>query len=294
MKNIAFEPLLGLARRAWAGFFVLCWARARRASALVWHTLGVRRRDRAFRIRRVRTPARGAPAKAAEPRPESHLVARVAGEDALRDAPYPLTEDRLGPPPTSPDEPNRWDEGLGELPGAYEDDAVVALARDPNTLWLFWDFARATVEDARRGLIEPRVRLRVFEQGRLVREIDLALESRSFYVSGLSAGHTFTAELVFVAQNGERLIGRSSNPMALPPKGPSPIVDDRFATLPWGLPLARRFDLFADGMSLPPISNSERDALRAASQLGNRLGASEQARRLSGGGSMSARAWSPR
>ncbi|HWV39989.1 MAG TPA: hypothetical protein VN033_16080, partial [Vulgatibacter sp.] len=63
----------------------------------------------------------GAPARAPEARPESFLVSRVAGEDALREAPHPLTEDRLAPPEPRPPTPPQPIERLGELPWAYGD-----------------------------------------------------------------------------------------------------------------------------------------------------------------------------
>jgi len=230
---------------------------------------------------------RGAPAHAAEARPEGYLVSRVVGEEALREAPRPLTEDRLAPPEPPPPAPQPI-ERLGELPWAYDDDAFVALPRDPMTMWLFWDFSQETLAKAREGLEDPRVRLRVWDGENVVRELDLAIESRSFYVNELPSGRSYRGELVFVGRNGERRIGQASNQVHLPPVGPSPIIDDRFATIPWGLPLGPNLDLFAHGAPGPDISNLERQALRSASHPDLRLGASERAT-VRGGGSLSAR-----
>lgn len=231
----------------------------------------------------------GAPAHAAEARPEGYLVSRVAGEDALREAPHPLTEDRLAPPEPPPrPQPALPIEWLGELPWAYDDDAFVALPRDPMTMWLFWDFSPATLARAREGIDDPRVRLRVYDENTVVRELDLALESRSYYVTDLPSGRSYRGELVFVGRNGERLIGHPSNAVHLPPVGPSPVIDDRFATIPWGLPLGPNLDVFAHGAPGPDISNLERQALRSASHPDQRLGASERMS-VRGGGSLSAR-----
>ncbi|HWV38945.1 MAG TPA: DUF4912 domain-containing protein, partial [Vulgatibacter sp.] len=141
------------------------------------------------------------------------------------------------------------------------------------------------------GIDDPRVRLRVFDGDTLMRELDLALESRSFYVTDLPSGRSYRGELVFVGRNGERLIGHPSNQVQLPPLGPSPVIDDRFATIPWGLPLGPGLDLFAHGAPGPDLSNLERQLLRSASHPDQRLGASE---RMSarGGGSLSARSLS--
>ena len=193
---------------------------------------------------------------------------------------------------TQPDEVD--EEGLGELPLGYGDDALIALARDPQTLWCFWDHAHHTVQDAMRGLLHPYARMRVFEQGRLVRELDFALESRSFYVTGLNPGMHYRVELFFLgAGGGEQRIGRPSNTIGLPPRGPSPILDDRFVILPWGMPLARRHDLFARAQAEGGFSGEDRDALYSAS-AGRPLGASENLGPgvPAGGGSQSARPWS--
>lgn len=226
---------------------------------------------------------RGNPAGAREPRPEGYMVARVAGEGAAHEAPIPLTEDRLeetvaaidkaAAPPPAP----VFDEGLGDLPIGYGDDALVALPRDPETLWIYWDYAHPTIQQAMSGLENPYARLRIFEQGRLVREIDFALESRSFYVPNLSAGRHYRAEIYFLGTNGlERRLGRPSNSIGLPPRGPSPIVDDRFATLAWGTPLTRR-DLFARAEPDRGFPDTDRSALFDASRTGRPIGASENA-----------------
>lgn len=259
----------------------------------------------------------GNPGQAREPRPEGHFVSRVRGEKAAHVAPHVLTEDQLEEAGAAvealeaeeevveqreaqPAAPAPYDEGLGDLPWAYGDDAVVALARDPATLWCYWDYAHHTIQDAMRGLDNPHVKLRVYEQGRLVRELDISLESRSYYVNDLAPGRHYRVELFFYGTNGvQNRIGRPSNTIGLPPRGPSPVIDDRFVTLPWGMPLARRHDLFARALAEGGFSGEERDALFAASS-GRPLGASENlppgappgAAGVSGGGSQSARPWS--
>ncbi len=256
----------------------------------------------------------GKPGEAREPRPEGYFVARVRGEAEAHGAPHALTEDHLEEPGALAEEVEKEaaaaadapapapevDEGLGELPWGYGDDAVVALARDPFTLWCYWDYAHHTIQDAMRGLENPHAKLRVFEHGRLVRELDVALESRSYYINDLAPGRHYRVELFFYGTNGgQNRIGKASNTIGLPPRGPSPVLDDRFVTLSWGMPLARRHDLFARAQPEGGFSGEERDALWAAS-AGRPLGASENlppgappgAAGVAGGGSQSARPWS--
>lgn len=314
-ERTALQPVLALLRRAWkvpnGRRFRIRPPRARKPSVpprglggLVDRVVAPLRESflagcRLERQRGRRAPAgagepqawesgEGAPTAAAEPRPEGYFVARILGEDSVRQAPHALQEEALAPPsdvrlaapPTS-----MWDEELGELPASYQDDTFLALPRDPSTLWIFWDFSPRTIEEARYGLEDPRVRLRLFGDERLLREVDLALESRSYYLVELEPGRSYKAELFFVGNNGERLIGHPANRMRLPTKGPSPLIDDRFATIPWGMPLHGGLDLFAAGMIGPWLSDAEREALRVASGSGGPLGASENL----GGGTASGR-----
>jgi uncharacterized protein len=187
----------------------------------------------------------------AEPDPEAHLVARLAGEEAARVA-HPLAENVLGAAPGSRGRrPGRaasapsFDEKLGELPSSYGDDVLVSLPRDPRTLYLYWDHAGPTLERAFAGLAEARSELWIFTRevnGSLsrLRVIEFALASRSYYVHDLEPGRVYTAEIHLVGRGGEeRLLPPRSNAALLPGAGPSPVVDDRFMRILWTEPLER-------------------------------------------------------
>ena len=195
---------------------------------------------------------RAAVSREPEPDPEGYMVARVAGEEALRGAPHPMTESALesarggatrAPEPALGAE--AFDERLGELPWSYADDTLMALARDPRTLFLYWDHAQETLRQAFEGLEGGRAQLWVFVRepdGRWerTRALDFALESRSYYVHDLAPGRIYRAEIHVVDRHGrDRLVPRPSNEMMLPAVGPSPIVDDRFMRIPWGESLQR-------------------------------------------------------
>ncbi|HUL60438.1 MAG TPA: DUF4912 domain-containing protein [Anaeromyxobacteraceae bacterium] len=202
--------------------------------------------------------------------PEGYFVARVRGEDAVREAPHLMTE----PPPRHTEEPERrkdarrprpsgFDEGLGDLPWSYGDDAFMALPRDPRTLFLYWDFAQPTLTAAFGGLDHPVSQLWVFARAGdgwdRVRTIDFALEARGYYVHELEPGRTYRAEIHALDRAGrERLVGRASNEVALPPVGPSPVVDDRFVRLPWNVPLGQ---LLGPGHAGGPFSDEARALL---------------------------------
>jgi hypothetical protein len=180
--------------------------------------------------------------------PDGYFVARVRGEEAARRAPHPMTEGEeredpmsiraLAEVPVPPD-----DEGLGELPWSYGEDVFVGLPRDPRTLFFYWDHSRGTVAKAFEWLDRPRAQLRVFGlrpdgEWELVRTAEFALESRGFYVHDLEPGRSYRGEIHAISRDGrERVVGEPSNEVALPSSGPSPVVDDRFALIPWDLPL---------------------------------------------------------
>jgi hypothetical protein len=156
-----------------------------------------------------------------------------------------------------------YEENLGELPWGYGDDAFVALPRDPKTLFLYWDFSGATTSAAFVGLDHGRAQLWVFvragEGWERIRTIDFALEARGFYVHDLEPGRVYRAEVHAVDRSGrDRLVGRSSNEMMLPPMGPSPIIDDRFIRIPWEMPLGR---LLGPGHAGGPFSAEARALL---------------------------------
>jgi hypothetical protein len=199
------------------------------------------------------------------PDPEGYFVARVRGEDAVREAPHPMAESAY----------DRWsayeegvgaavyDEQLGDIPLMYGDDAFVALPRDPRTVFLYWDHARETVARGFEGLEHPRAQLWVFARAGAawdrIRVLDFALEARSYYVHDLEPGRNYRAEIHVVDRAGrERLLGASSNEVGLPPVGPSPIVDDRFIRIPWDLSLGR---LLGPGHVGGPFSEDARAML---------------------------------
>ncbi len=194
------------------------------------------------------------------PDPEGFFVARVRGEDAARDAPHQLLEPggwEEEPPPQPLD-----DEGLGELPWTYGADLLVALPRDPRTLFVYWDQARSTVDASFAGVPDAKVQLWVFARGNgweRVRVIDVALEARGWYVHDLEPGRPYRAELHVIGSDGQdRVLPGPSIATALPPQGPSPIIDDRFATLPWDVPLPK---LMGPGVPGGPFSEEARALL---------------------------------
>ncbi|WP_147446482.1 DUF4912 domain-containing protein [Corallococcus sp. CA047B] len=170
------------------------------------------------------------PPHAAEPLVEGFFVTKIAGQAEARR--HHLLEEQAPRLPPADATPERQ-EHLTELPLDYQDDAMVLLARDPHTLFVFWDFSDASMQRALDGLPSPRAVLKVFDGEGVAREVDFALESRSFYLRDMSPGRTFRVEAHFVGTDGRsRRIGHSSNRATLPPAGPSSDTSIRFLRNP--------------------------------------------------------------
>ena len=198
------------------------------------------------------------------PDPEGFFVARVRGEEAVRDAPHQLQEP--GGWEEEPPQPPLDDEGLGELPWTYGDDLLVALPRDPRTLFVYWDHASATLDASFANLPGAKVELWIHARGadwERVRVVDVALEARGWYVHDLEPGRAYRAELHLIGSDGQdRLLPGPSVATALPPQGPSSVVDDRYVSLPWQVPLPK---LMGPGLPGGPFSEEARKLLATLS-----------------------------
>jgi hypothetical protein len=115
-------------------------------------------------------------------------------------------------------------EGLGELPRGYGDGRLIALVRDPSTLFLYWDFSSQQIEGAFDGLGAGHARLKLWSVhaggNELLRESEIHLDARGHYARDLPPGHEVRAEIWAVGDKGARML-RASRPVKLPPASES-------------------------------------------------------------------------
>lgn len=200
--------------------------------------------------------------------PAAFFVARVRGEEAVRGAPHPMSESAEGAPLPAEvtGQARPWPEDTGELPWSYGEDTLVVLPRDPRTLFVYWDHAETTLREGFRDLDAPRVELWLYARAgdgwELARRVELALESRGYYVHEVDAGRRYRAELRVVDRAGrERLLGPGSGDAELPPGGPSPFVDDRFVRVEWDEPLGPPLGPGHRGPDFPAEARAELERL---------------------------------
>ncbi len=138
----------------------------------------------------------------------------------------------------APAEPPGWEEGLGALPQGYEDGRLVCLARDPSTAFVYWDLSRQQIAQAFDHGSPARAVLKlILLSGPQLREIDVHLDMRGFYLRDLPTGSEFRVELWAASDKSARLL-RSSRPVRLPPASPSPLIDEQYLQIDFAAPLA--------------------------------------------------------
>ncbi len=124
-------------------------------------------------------------------------------------------------------------------PLPLEEEVPHLLARDPTTLFLFWDLRKDLERGAAFGLDSPRVLFRLYEGAQLVRTVEAPLGRRSLYLEGLEPGHTYSVEAWLVGSDGHaRPTGRRSAPLRLAPAVPSGQLEVQMVRVPWEQPLA--------------------------------------------------------
>jgi hypothetical protein len=137
-----------------------------------------------------------------------------------------------------PPKEHGYAEELGELPWTYGDGRLVALIRDPQTIYVYWDLSQQQIEQAFGGLGTARASLKIWNVrgADLVRDIEVHLESRGWYVRELPSALEVRVELWALGDRGARML-RAARPIKLPPSQPSDVLDEVYATLPLGTPL---------------------------------------------------------
>jgi hypothetical protein len=140
---------------------------------------------------------------------------------------------------TPPSDHLCFEEDLGELPWGYGDGRLICLVRDPSTLYVYWDLSQQQVEQAFGGLGSAQALLNLCTpRGEVIRQVEVHLGGRSWYVHGLPPDAELRAELWAAGEKGARLL-RSGRPVRLPAAGPSSAREELYAVLPLDVPLPR-------------------------------------------------------
>lgn len=128
---------------------------------------------------------------------------------------------------------------LGELPEAYGTGMVMASARDPHWLYVFWDLTDEQQNEYNRASRDKHliVRLLNVAQGnRVVSETHVHPESRNWFIPAPIAGAQYQVELGYNDKQDQWQQVSQSRPVATPPDKLSQDTGADFATLPSEIP----------------------------------------------------------
>ncbi len=155
-------------------------------------------------------------------------------EEGFFEAPAEPRRPRRAPAPSGPLEREPF-----ASPREVGTDAPLLLVRDPTTLFVFWDFRRELERGAALGLRDPKLLIRLYRGADLDRSLELPLTARSTYVTGLTSGQEYTAEVLLLGRDGwTRPVGSRSAVRRLPPGRVSGQLEVRTLRLPWSEPLS--------------------------------------------------------
>jgi len=131
------------------------------------------------------------------------------------------------------------DDQLGELPDSYGTGLLMATARDPHWLYVFWDLTDAQQMTHNKAARDGHLTLRLFvakQAGRVASETPIHPESRNWFVPVPIAGQRYTVELgYFDAKNAWKSISES-RAVATPPDSLAEDTSANFGTLPVEVP----------------------------------------------------------
>ena len=174
---------------------------------------------------------------------QHHAAPALPGVSLSPPGVVPESDVRLHSPSAATPPVHRRDaDDLGELPLGYGDGRLVALIRDPATVYVYWDFSAQQVDQAFAGLGAARAMVKLWNArhgaGELVREAEVQLEARGWYLRDLPAGTELRVELWAVGERGARML-RAARPIRLPPALPSDQLEAFYIRLDLNQPLPK-------------------------------------------------------
>ncbi|NBS06434.1 MAG: DUF4912 domain-containing protein [Verrucomicrobia bacterium] len=167
----------------------------------------------------------------------------------LRKVPIPISPGNhpftlpsfLPPKPTFVPPPFEF---LGDLPESYGTRRLFLTARDPHTLFAYWDFSRQQIQEAEKEASDGRVYLRIFVPGQeQVHQIHVTPGSREWFFPTHRPGTHFQAELGYYQTSGSFHPIAATPTILTPPDAPSSNHQIQFVTIPFHYSFRQLWDL---------------------------------------------------
>ena len=160
----------------------------------------------------------------------------------IRPDTHPFTLPSLLPQPVTPYVPEF--ESLGQLPESYGTRRLFLTARDPQTLFAYWDFTRDQLSEAGKEASDGKIYLQVFIPGKeRVHQIHISPGSREWFLPTQRPATPFQAELGYYRPNGSFHQLALSTEITSPPDSPSANETIEFVTIPFHFSFRQLWDL---------------------------------------------------
>ncbi|MBI4456773.1 MAG: DUF4912 domain-containing protein [Acidobacteria bacterium] len=131
-----------------------------------------------------------------------------------------------------------------QLPDSYGSNRAALLVRDPNWLFVYWEVTQDRIDWARsQGARTPLLRvydvtdLGGSESWHSYFDVYRGEEARAWHIYVPVAGRAYVIEVGYVNGRGQFLPLLRSNRVETPAARISPLIEDRFATIPFDQPL---------------------------------------------------------
>ncbi|MCL6557253.1 MAG: DUF4912 domain-containing protein [Firmicutes bacterium] len=130
---------------------------------------------------------------------------------------------------------------IAELPEVYRENVLRLMVQGPRVIYAYWDLSPGHL----RAAGEKPFVLYLYEEGRLVRKINLPPFTLSWYFRGVEPGSSYRCELGYEGEGGVFLPFLHSNPVNTPDLAPAeePRREGEFAAEPGASGRGREEDL---------------------------------------------------
>ena len=157
----------------------------------------------------------------------------------MSDTPNPVEPIRETIAPRHESLAKEFEGDLGPRPLEFGEGRIWLVAKDPHTLFAYWEFIPAQHPEAVGFDGAPHFFLRILDQnGNVEREVNIQTGDANVHTGVARADSAYTAELGFYSKGGVWCFIGKSGTAYTPPEGSPPDDEDiRFATIPSHMPL---------------------------------------------------------
>ncbi|MDZ4788847.1 MAG: DUF4912 domain-containing protein [Blastochloris sp.] len=135
-------------------------------------------------------------------------------------------------------------EYLGDFPSSYGTRKLYLTARDPHTLYAYWDLNHDQIVEGERSSHDGKVFLELYRKGGTrLQQVQLSPWSKEWYLNINEANSAFYAEIGYYRHDGSFEVMSRSGEALTPRDNLSPNTKVQFVTIPFEFTFAQLLDL---------------------------------------------------